>query len=102
MPVKEYKMPRRGRAGAEVPLGLRRLRTLRLGTIRLGRLRLGRLRLAGLARDVEGDRLAHEGLEGGLVDLFSLVEIDRAADVALEARVEETRRILQRRAFGEG
>src|SRR5437016_10323372 len=65
-------------------LGLRLLRTLRL------------------ARTVEGDRLANEGLEGGLVDSFSFVDVDRAACVSVETRVEETDRILQRRALGEG
>src|SRR4026207_2205867 len=30
------------------------------------------------------------------------MDVDRAADVSLEARVEETGRILQRRALGEG
>ena len=32
-----------------------------------------------LARTVEGDRLANERLEVGLVDLFSFVDVDRAA-----------------------
>ena len=40
--------------------------------------------------------------EVGGVDLFSFVDVDRAAYVSVEARVEETRRILQGRAFGEG
>src|SRR5437773_8742931 len=65
-------------------LGLRLLRTLRL------------------ARTVEGDRLANERLEGGLVNSFSFVDVDRAAYVSVETRVEETGRILQRRALGEG
>src|SRR5204862_819827 len=55
-----------------------------------------------LARTVEGDRLANERLEGGLVHFFSFVDIDRAAYVPVETRVEETGRILQRRALGEG
>lgn len=32
-----------------------------------------------LTRTVEGDRLANERLEGGLVDFFSFVDVDRAA-----------------------
>src|SRR5204862_2230220 len=55
-----------------------------------------------LARNVEGDRLANERLEGGLVNFFSFVDVDRAACVSVETRVEETGRILQRRALGEG
>src|SRR5437870_10596618 len=66
------------------PLGLRFLRRFRL------------------ARTVEGDRLANERLEGGLVNFFSFVDVDRAAYVSVETRVEETGRILQRRALGEG
>ena len=58
-----------------------------------------RLRLAGT---VEGGRLANERLEGGLVNFFSFVDVDRAAYVSVETRVEETGRILQRRALGEG
>src|ERR1035437_4348089 len=53
------------------PLGLRFLRRFRL------------------ARAVEGDRLANERLEGGLVDFFSFVDVDRAACVSVETRVEE-------------
>src|SRR6267143_6453329 len=45
------------------PLGLRFLRRFRL------------------ARTVEGDRLANERLEGGLVNFFSFVDVDRAACV---------------------
>ena len=66
------------------PLGLRFLRRFRL------------------ARTVEGDRLANERLEGGLVNFFSFGDVDRAAGVSIETRVEETGRILQRRALGEG
>src|SRR5207302_10179864 len=62
------------------PLGLRFLRRFRL------------------ARTVEGDRLANEHLEGGLVNFFSFGDVDRAACVSVETRVEETGRILQRRA----
>src|SRR5450432_2511929 len=66
------------------PLGLRFLRRFRL------------------ARTVEGDRLANERLEGGLVNFFSFVDVDPAACVSVETRIEETRRILQRRTLGEG
>src|SRR4029077_11656214 len=54
------------------------------------------------ARTVEGDRLANECLEGGLVNFFSFVDVDRAAYVSVETRVEETGRIFQGRALGEG
>src|SRR5580658_11089896 len=64
-------------------LGLRLLRSFRLGGT------------------VEVDRRANERFEGGLVDLFSLVDVDRAAYVALEARIEQTGWILQRRPLGE-
>jgi hypothetical protein len=46
--------------------------------------------------------LANERLEGGLVNFFSFVNIDRPAHVSVETRVEETGRILERRALGEG
>src|SRR5204863_5094184 len=65
-------------------------------------LRLSRARTFRLARTVEGDRLASERLEGGLVNFYSFVDVDRAAYVSVETRVEETRRILQRRALEEG
>src|SRR3979490_1557916 len=64
-----------------------------------GLLFLRRFRLAGT---VEGDRLANERLEGGLVNFFCFVDVDRAACVSVETRVEETGRILQRRALEEG
>src|SRR5256714_12859982 len=60
------------------------------------------LRRFRLARTVEGDRLPNERLEGGLVYFFSFVDVDRAAYISVETRVEETGRILQRRAIGEG
>src|SRR5437868_12183291 len=66
------------------PLGLRFLRSFRL------------------ARTVEGDRLANERFEGGLVDFFSFVDVDRAACVSVQTRVEETGRIPQGRALEEG
>src|SRR5712672_1276739 len=65
-------------------------------------LRLRFLRGFRLAGTVEGDRLANECLEGGPVNFFSFVDVDRAAYVSVETRVEETGRILQRRALGEG
>src|SRR5471032_31028 len=74
----------RRRSARRNPLGLRFLRRFRL------------------ARTVEGDRLANERLEGGFVNFFSFVDVDRAAYVSVETRVEETGRILQRRALGEG
>src|SRR4029453_13804414 len=66
------------------------------------RRRLRFLRRFRLARTVEGDRLANERLEGGLINFFSCVDVDRAACLSPETRVEETGRILQRRALGEG
>src|SRR5882762_3455520 len=60
------------------------------------------LRRFRLARTVEGDRLANERLEGGLVNFFSVVDVDRAACVSVETRVEEMGRIFERRAPGEG
>src|SRR5678815_5166113 len=54
-----------------------------------------------LARFVEGDRFANERLEGGLVNFLAFVDVDRAPDVSFETRVEETRRIFQRRTLGE-
>src|SRR5215470_2029934 len=62
---------------------------------------LRRLRL-GLGRTVEDERLPNKRLEGGRVDFFSLVDVDGAAHVSLETRVEETGWILQGRALGEG
>src|SRR4029450_11267571 len=55
-----------------------------------------------LARSVERDRLPNECLKGGFVNVFSLADVDRAANVSVEARVEETTRILQRRTLCEG
>src|SRR2546427_9068746 len=58
--------------------------------------------LRQVARTIEGDRLAHERLEGGRVNFFPFVDVDRAAYVSVETRVEETGWILQKRALGEG
>src|ERR1700722_10233086 len=62
----------------------------------------GFLRTFRLARTVEGDRLAHERLEGGRVNFVAFVDVERAAYVSVETRVEETGWILQGRALGEG
>ena len=43
----------------------------------------------------QGDGLAHEVLQRGLVDLLALGDVDRAAGLALEARVAEVRRVVQ-------
>src|SRR5229473_1669788 len=51
---------------------------------------LRRFRLAGT---VEGGRLANERLEGGRVDFFSFVDVDRAAHVSVEARVDVERTV---------
>src|SRR5450432_4340024 len=92
------------------PLGLRLLRRFLLRRLRLaGRRFLRRLRLAGRRflrrfrraglrllrgfRTVEGDRLANERLEGGLVDFSPFEDVDRATYVSFETRVEETGRI---------
>ena len=42
---------------------------------------------------VQRDRGADQGLERVLIDLVTLMEIDRSPGVALEARVEEARRV---------
>src|SRR4051794_1007684 len=55
----------------------------------------------GLPRGIEGDCRTDERLEGGRVDAFPFVNIYRAAHVPVETRVEETGRILQRRALRE-
>src|SRR6267142_482883 len=61
-----------------------------------------RQRLLRLARAVEGGRLANERLEGGLINFFSFWDVDRAARLSVETRVEETGRIFESRALGEG
>jgi hypothetical protein len=60
------------------------------------------LRSFRFASTIEGDRFANERLEDGLADFFSFVDVDRAAYVSVEARVEQTSRILQGCALGEG
>src|SRR3954454_23367786 len=66
--------------------GWRRSSTVRATTLRL----------------VQPDCGADQLPERVLVDPFALVDVDRAPGVALQARVEEARRILQRCALGEG
>src|SRR5262249_55197051 len=51
---------------------------------------------------IQRDRFLDEALQRSLVDLLVLSDVDRAPDLALEARVEEPLRILQRRALEEG
>lgn len=51
---------------------------------------------------IVGNRLANQCFEGDPVNGLAFVNVDRAADVSVEARIEETARIAQRRAFGEG
>ena len=46
--------------------------------------------------------MANERHEGGPVNFFAFLNVDRAAYVSVETLVEETGRILQRRAVGEG
>src|SRR5271168_637166 len=55
-----------------------------------------------LGGTVEDDGLANERLEGGGVNLFSFMDVYRAAYVSFEAGVEEAGGIFQRCAFGEG
>src|SRR6185436_17494603 len=50
---------------------------------------------------VQLDGRADEGLERARVHLLALAYVDGASRVPLEAGVEELRRILERRAFGE-
>src|SRR5438270_7179177 len=87
------------RARSRGPAGCRSVPPTASSRMNLGLRFLRRFRLA---RTVEGDRLANEHLEGGLVNFCSFVDVDCAACASLETRVEETRRILQRRALGEG
>src|SRR5262245_34734520 len=51
---------------------------------------------------VQGHGGANESLQRLLVDLLALVEVDGSPCVALETGVEEARRIVEGRAFGEG
>src|SRR5262245_51617133 len=81
--VRKEEAPEESNHAGSFPLGLRLLRGFRLG------------------RPVEGNRLANESLEGGLVDFLSFADVDRAAHISVETRVEEMGRIFQRRALGE-
>src|SRR5689334_15804380 len=54
------------------------------------------------ASSVEGYCLANQRLEGGPIHFFSFGDVDRTAYGSVETRVEETSRILQQRAPGEG
>ena len=65
-------------------------------------LRFRLLRRSWLVRTIEGNRPANKRLEGGLVNLFSFVDVNRPAHLPVEARVEETGRVGERRALGEG
>jgi len=60
------------------------------------------LRRFDLPEPFSATALANERLERGLVNVFSFVDVDRAAYVSVEARVEQTGRILQRCPLGEG
>src|SRR5262252_6822675 len=51
---------------------------------------------------IEGDRGTDERLERARVDLLPLIDVHRAPDVPVEARVEELGRVLQRSPLGEG
>jgi hypothetical protein len=44
--------------------------------------------------------LANERLEGGLVNLFSFVDVDRAPCLSVETRVEERLAVLTSNALG--
>src|SRR6476660_6579111 len=59
------------------------------------------LRLLLRLRAILGNVRLHERLEPARVALLPFVDVDRAPYVSLETRVEETGRILQRRALGE-
>src|SRR5262245_61372660 len=50
---------------------------------------------------VQGHGGANESFQRLLVDLLALVEVDGTSCVPLKTGVEEARRILQRRTFGE-
>src|SRR5438045_607071 len=55
---------------------------------------------AGLLR-IEGDRSADERLERVRVDRFAFMDVDRAPDVPVEARIEELGGVLQRSSLEE-
>ena len=66
-----------------------------LGRRRNPYLGLRLLRSFRLAGTVEDYGLANERPEGGLVNFFTFVDINCAAYLPIETRVEESRRILQ-------
>src|SRR3546814_13323168 len=57
---------------------------------------------AALSGAIEIDRRTDERFQRLLVDRVAFMDIDRAADVAVEARMEQPGRIGSRRARGEG
>ena len=81
------------------PLGLALLGVRRDGG---GDFLEGRDATASELGGVQGCGGSDEGLEGLLIDLVSLIEVNGAPHVAFEAGVEETSWILQRGALGEG
>src|SRR3954468_1955838 len=74
------------------------LLTLLLPALLLARLRLALLRLARVQRHGRSNQL----LEGADVHALALVDVDGAADVSVQARVEEAGGVLQGGAMGEG
>ena len=56
----------------------------------------------GLALRVEDHGVAYEIFESSFVDLGRFMNVDSAANVAIEAGAKQTRGILQRSTFGEG
>src|SRR5690349_15624758 len=59
-----------------------------------------RIRLPGLCA-VQGDRGADQRLEGALIEVITLVDIDRAPGVTFKAGVEQFCRVLELGALGE-
>jgi hypothetical protein len=55
----------------------------------------------GLAREIQRHRSADERLKRLLVDLIALADIDGTPHIAVEAGVEQTRRVLQPGSLGE-
>src|SRR5438309_1834096 len=53
------------------------------------------------AREIERHGSADEILQGRLIKLVALVDVDGAPDIPFEAGVEETGRVLQRSSLGE-
>jgi DNA-binding MarR family transcriptional regulator len=61
-----------------------------------------RTRPLGTARCIQGNGGTNESSESLLVNLVAFVEIDGAPDIAFQARVEQARRVFERRALREG